>query len=144
MMYTNKAPHAHDPQRPLAVVVDPSPDGMAVVADVLSWMGFEVLGSCTHAGAAQLAQGRDPLLLVACMPAAYEDRNFAFLAEHRQADPDLATVVLVSDPDNDPQHAPPGAHVLLKPFSVSELIREVERAIDAPRPANGSVQALRS
>jgi DNA-binding response OmpR family regulator len=114
--------------RTLAVIIEPQADLGDVLHEFLTGLGFDVTLAVTHVGAAQAVIHRHPALLLACVPAAAEDRTDAYLAKCRQRLGELPTVLMLSDLRRPPD-APIGATALLKPFTPSELCLAMDGAM---------------
>lgn len=115
---------------PIAVIIEPRATLADTIADALRKRGFEVLVASTHAGGAQSALGHAMVdFLIAAVPAPGEDRTGAYLADARDRNASLKTVVMLSDPKEDAQEAPLGAIRLTKPFTVGELEEAIAQAL---------------
>lgn len=113
-----------------AIVIEPHSPLADTVADVLRKRGYQVAVAGTHAGAAALALSHGRVdFLAAAVPAPGESHSGAYLEEARKANPDLAVLVMLSDPKEDISDAPPLAAKIVKPFSVLELGAAVVRAL---------------
>lgn len=123
---------SHDASRPLAIVIEPRPALANTVADALIRHGFETLIASTHAGGAALAAPHDRVdFLVAAVPAPGEDHQGSYLEEARAKNPRLAVVVMLSDPGESIDDAPPSAVKLVKPFDRHQLEQAIEEAMQS-------------
>ncbi|KAG9613507.1 hypothetical protein KCV01_g1162, partial [Aureobasidium melanogenum] len=117
------------PLLPIALVIEPRSILADTVADVLRKRGFDVFVASTHSGGAKAAIAQAYVdVLVAAVPAPGEDRSGAYLAEARERNPQLKTVIMLSDPEEDATDAPLGAIKLIKPFTVEELEEALDHA----------------
>jgi hypothetical protein len=66
------------------------------------------------------------------VPAPGESHSGAYLDEARKKNPGLAVVIMLSDPHENIDDAPPGAVQLIKPFDRAQLDAAI---IKATRPA---------
>jgi DNA-binding response OmpR family regulator len=121
-----------------AIVIEPHHPLAETVADCLRTRGFSVGIAGTHAGGAALALSHGGVdFLAAAVPAPGESHDGAYLAEARNANPDIGVVIMLSDPKEDISDAPPHAVKIEKPFSLTQLSAAVERAMaqgGLPRP----------
>jgi len=116
-------------EREFAVVIEPHSPLAETVADSLRQSGYEVGIAGTHAGGAALAKRHGMVhFLAAAVPAPGESHSGAYLEEARAGNPDLAVVVMLSDPREDVSDAPRHAVKIVKPFSVLELGAAIVRA----------------
>jgi hypothetical protein len=139
--------------KPLAIIIEPRRRLATALADVVSAAGFEAAIAASHDGAAALAEGRCPLLLLACVPAPDAKPAESYLAACRQGCGEIATVVMLSDRSANCRGAPSCAVPIVEPFSKDELIESMERAQLAahlslsetatPNPACHSVPVVR-
>jgi DNA-binding response OmpR family regulator len=112
-----------------AVVVEPHPPLAETVADCLRQRGYAVGIASTHAGGASLASDRGHVeFLAAAVPAPGEDCQGAYLEKARAENPDLAVVIMLSDPNEAAKDAPSHAVQIVKPFSLVEMADAIERA----------------
>jgi DNA-binding response OmpR family regulator len=118
--------------KPLAVVIEPRSGLAGTLAEALHAKGFEVMVASTHAGAANLvvAQARVDFL-IAAVPAPGEDRSGAYLEVARAQNPDLAVVIMLSDPNEKIDGAPAAAVRLVKPFDRTQLEAAILEAMQA-------------
>lgn len=116
--------------RPYAVIIEPNGDLADLIRQALVTMGFAVETAITHAGAARLAEGRCPQLLITCVPDAAERNAEAYLAECRDALGSLPTVLLLTEIYADTRLAPRDAVTLLKPFTRTELLLSIDIALE--------------
>jgi hypothetical protein len=115
---------------PLAIIIEPRATLADTIADALRARRFEVMVASTHAGGAKAALDHAVVdFLIAAVPAPGEDRTGAYLAHARDLNPDLKTVVMLSDPDEDAVEAPLGAIRLVKPFERAELEEAIAQAL---------------
>jgi DNA-binding response OmpR family regulator len=113
-----------------AIVIEPHHPLAETVADCLRKHGFSVGIAGTHAGGAAIALSHRRVdFLAAAVPAPGESHDDAYLAEARNANPDIGVVIMLSDPAEDIRDAPPRAVKIQKPFSLSQLAAAVERAM---------------
>lgn len=113
-----------------AVVVEPHPPLAETVADCLRQRGYAVGIASTHAGGACLASERGHVeFLAAAVPAPGEDSQGAFLEDARAVRPDLAMVIMLSDPNEAAEGAPSHAVEIVKPFSLHEMADAIDRAL---------------
>lgn len=114
---------------PFAIVIEPKSMLADMVADALRRRGYEVVTATTHVGGAEkaLAHGKVDLA-IAAVPAPGEDRTGAYLLEARKANSRMRLVVMLSDPLESTDGAPPDCVKLVKPFSVAELEAAVDEA----------------
>ncbi|QDE39673.1 response regulator transcription factor [Luteibacter pinisoli] len=116
-------------RQPVAIVIEPNPDLAATVAQCLATRGFIVSCATTHAGAAELALAQWRVdFLVAAVPAPGEDRHGAYLSEAAKENPGMGIVIMLADPYELAKDAPSSAVHLVKPFSVAELDKAIDRA----------------
>ena len=114
---------------PLAVVVEPSACLAETIADCFSLRGFRCVVSPTHAGAAmRILQEARVDFLVAAVPAPGEDASGAYLSDARRANPGMAIVIILSDPNERADDAPSNAIRLCKPFDRATLEDALGRA----------------
>jgi DNA-binding response OmpR family regulator len=114
---------------PIAIVIEPRAMLADTVADALRRRGYEVLVAATHSGGSKAVLADAQVdFLVAAIPAPGEDRSGAYLADARDRNPNLKTVVMLSDPHEDATDAPLGAIKLVKPFTVDELEDALDQA----------------
>lgn len=115
---------------PIAIIIEPRATLADTIADALRKRGFDVMVAATHSGGAQAALDQAVVdFLIAAVPAPGEDRSGAYLADARTLNPDLKTVVMLSDPDEDGHEAPLGAIRLVKPFERAELEEAIAQAL---------------
>lgn len=120
---------SHQDLPPIAVVIEPRPMLADTVADALRTRGYEVLVASTHSGGAKaVLADAQVAFLVAAIPAPGEDRSGAYLADVRAKNPQMKTVVMLSDPEEDASEAPIGAIKLVKPFTIDELNEALDQA----------------
>lgn len=120
---------------PLAVVIEPSACLAETIADCLALRGFRCIVATTHAGAAaHILEDARVDFLVAAVPAAGEDRSGAYLAAARDANPGMAIVIMLSDPGEPAEDAPPSAIRLCKPFDRATLEDAMDRAAVCAAP----------
>jgi DNA-binding response OmpR family regulator len=118
--------------KPLAVVIEPHSPLAGTLAEALHAKGFEVVVASTHAGAATLVASQARVdFLIAAVPAPGEDHSGAYLEEARQKNPELAVIVMLSDPNESTDGAPAAAVRLIKPFDRAQLDAAI---IQATRP----------
>jgi len=116
-------------ERRFAVIIEPSPSLADTVKDSLLRRDFDVVVATTHAGAARQVLERARVdFLVAAVPAPGEDHAGAYLEEARARNPDMAVVVMLSDPAEAMDDAPPAATTIVKPFSVAQLETTLQHA----------------
>lgn len=121
-----------EPVRRIAIVIEPRPVLADLVAEALQRMGYEVATAATHAGGAikAAAYGRVDLG-VAAVPALGEERRDSYLLEARNANDRMCMIVMLSDPTQPTDDAPPSAETIVKPFGFDELRAAVERATNS-------------
>lgn len=108
--------------KPLAVIIEPRSPLAGTLAEALHARGFEVVVASTHAGAASLVASQAKVdFLIAAVPAPGESHAGAYLDEARKKNPELAVVIMLSDPHENIDDAPPGAIRLIKPFDRAQL-----------------------
>jgi DNA-binding response OmpR family regulator len=118
--------------KPLAVIIEPRSELAGTLAEALHTKGFEVMLASTHAGAANLvvAQARVDFL-IAAVPAPGEEHSGAYLEAARARNPDLAVVIMLSDPNEKIDDAPAAAVRLFKPFDRAQLEAAILEAMRA-------------
>jgi DNA-binding response OmpR family regulator len=115
---------------PIAIVIEPHAVLADTVAEALRGRGYDVFVAATHAGGAQSALDHAVVdFLIAAVPAPGEDRTGAYLARARDLNPNLSTVVMLSDPDEDAREASLGAIRLVKPFTLPALDEAIGQAL---------------
>lgn len=115
--------------KPLAVIIEPRSPLAGTLAEALHGRGYEVVVASTHAGAARLVVSQDKVdFLIAAVPAPGEDHAGAYLEEARAKNPDLAVVIMLSDPNEGTDGAPATAIRLVKPFDMTQLAHAIDEA----------------
>ncbi|HVI56258.1 MAG TPA: hypothetical protein VM621_14540 [Luteibacter sp.] len=115
--------------KPLAVIIEPRSPLAGTLAEALHGRGFEVVVASTHAGAARLVASQDKVdFLIAAVPAPGEDRAGAYLEDAREKNPNLAMVIMLSDPNEPTDGAPTTAIRLIKPFDLQQLAHAIDEA----------------
>lgn len=115
--------------KPLAVVIEPRSPLAGTLAEALHARGFEVVVASTHAGAARLVVSQEKVdFLIAAVPAPGEDRSGAYLEQARMKNPNLAIVIMLSDPNEPIDGAPATAVRLVKPFDMTQLAHAIDTA----------------
>jgi DNA-binding response OmpR family regulator len=113
-----------------AIVIEPHHPLAQTVADCLRTRGYKVAIAGTHAGGAALATSHGKVdFLAAAVPAPGESHDGAYLAEARETNPALAALVMLSDPNENVDDAPPNAAKIVKPFAVADLREAIDRAV---------------
>ncbi|QWT20768.1 hypothetical protein KPL74_01870 [Bacillus sp. NP157] len=121
-------------REPLAVVIEPRSSLAGTIAEVLRHRGYETVTASTHASAAGLVEHLAHVdFLAAAVPAPGEDRTGAYLEKAREKNPGMAIVIMLSDPDERAEDAPPDVVRIIKPFGLEVL----ESAIDLARGKAG-------
>ncbi|WEN14284.1 hypothetical protein PY254_13695 [Rhodanobacter sp. AS-Z3] len=107
----------------VAIVIEARKDLADTVCDFLSTYGYRAIAAPTHAEAAKRAvDHHEVALLAASVPAPDETRAGVYLEDAARKNPGMAVVLMLSDPLEVADDAPPQSIRIVKPFDREALI----------------------